>query len=267
MWLFFLCAFSFGLYSVPKFVQGRPEYADVQADKGVFGKTAFGKDCFFGDLNFCLDVYFLYDTIIFGKLFSEVLKMSDIILRAARLEDAGQCSDIYSYYVKNTAITYEYDAPSAEEFRGRMADTLAKYPFIVAEKDGKILGYCYAGRFKKRAAYDRMVETTVYLDLNARGYGIGRRLYEMLEEVLKAQGIIKTLAVITLPTTEEEKTVYKSVGFHERNGYKLSGKISCSGYKFGRWYDTVLMDKFIGHPEENMPPIKTFDEVRKQFLL
>lgn len=172
--------------------------------------------------------------------------MSDVILRAARLEDAEQCTDIYSYYVKNTAITYEYDVPSAEEFRDRMADTLAKYPFIVAEKDGKILGYCYAGRFKKRAAYDRMVETTVYLDLNARGAGIGRRLYEMLEEVLKAQGIIKALAVITLPTTEEEKTVYKSVGFHERNGYKLLGKISCSGYKFGRWYDTVLMDKFIG---------------------
>lgn len=75
--------------------------------------------------------------------------MSDIILRAARLEDAEQCTGIYSYYVKNTAITYEYDAPSAEEFRDRMADTLAKYPFIVAERDGKILGYCYAGRFKK----------------------------------------------------------------------------------------------------------------------
>ena len=89
----------------------------------------------------------------------------------------------------------------------------------------------------------------------------------MLEEVLKAQGIIKALAVITLPTTEEEKTVYKSVQFHERNGYKLLGKISCSGYKFGRWYDTVLMDKFIGRPVENMPPVKTFDEVRKQFSL
>lgn len=221
----------------------------------------------FWNLKFGLDVYLLYDTIIFGKIFSEVLEMSDIILRAARLEDAEQCTGIYSYYVKNTAITYEYDVPSAEEFRGRMADTLAKYPFIVAEKDGKILGYCYAGRFKKRAAYDRMVETTVYLDLNARGAGIGRRLYEMLEEVLKAQGIIKALAVITLPTTEEEKTVYKSVGFHERNGYKLLGKISCSGYKFGRWYDTVLMDKFIGRPVENMPSVKTFDEVRKQFSL
>ena len=193
--------------------------------------------------------------------------MSDVILRAARLEDAEQCADIYSYYVKNTAITYEYDVPSAEEFRGRMADTLAKYPFIVAEKDGKILGYCYAGHFNKRAAYDWMVETTVYLDINARGAGLGRRLYEMLEKVLEAQGIIKTIAEITLPATEEEKAVYKSVEFHEKNGYRLSGKISCSGYKFGRWYDTVLMDKFIGHPEENMPPVKTFEEIRKQFSL
>lgn len=193
--------------------------------------------------------------------------MSDVILRAARLEDAEQCADIYSYYVKNTAITYEYDVPSAEEFRGRMADTLAKYPFIVAEKDGKILGYCYAGRFNKRAAYDWMVETTVYLDINARGAGLGHRLYKMLEKVLEAQGIIKTIAEITLPAAEEEKAVYKSVEFHEKNGYKLSGKISCSGYKFGRWYDTVLMDKFIGTPKENMPPVKTFDEVKKQFSL
>ena len=85
-----------------------------------------------------------------------------IIIRRASLSDSAQLSEIYSYYVNNTAITFEDEAPTAEEFKGRMASVMSFYPYFVAEMNGVIIGYCYAGKFKDRSAYDWSVETTVF---------------------------------------------------------------------------------------------------------
>lgn len=86
------------------------------------------------------------------------------MIRVAKREDAEELLKIYSYYVENTAITFEYDVPSVEEFSDRISNTLEKYPYLVLEEEGKILGYTYAGKFNSRAAYDRAVETTIYMD-------------------------------------------------------------------------------------------------------
>ena len=86
-----------------------------------------------------------------------------ITLRTAALPDAERLLEIYRPYVEETAITFEYDVPTIDEFRGRMTRVLEKYPYLVAERDGTIVGYAYAGPFVGRAAYDRSGETTIYL--------------------------------------------------------------------------------------------------------
>lgn len=95
--------------------------------------------------------------------FMKGIFMENIVLRTAKPSDADRLLEIYAPYVENTAITFEYEVPSVDEFRQRIENTLKKYPYIVAIKDDKIVGYAYAGTFKSRAAYDWDVELSVYL--------------------------------------------------------------------------------------------------------
>ena len=172
-------------------------------------------------------------------------------IRSATPEDAGRLLEIYAYYVVNTAITFEYDVPTLEEFRARIVQTLAKYPYLVLEEDGVIVGYAYAGVFKNRAAYLYSCETSIYIDRDKRRNGYGRILYEALEEALKAIGIKNLYACIGDPISEDEYLTKDSESFHRRLGYTKVGSFHKCGYKFGRWYDMIWMEKFIGdHPEK-----------------
>ena len=101
-------------------------------------------------------------------------------IRDAKLNDAERLLQIYDYYVKNTAITFEYETPSLDEFRGRMKRTMDCYPYLVILDDGKIAGYSYAGPFVGRAAYDWSCEMTIYLDHDSRRHGLGKKLYEAM---------------------------------------------------------------------------------------
>ena len=107
--------------------------------------------------------------------------MGVITIRTAVQQDAKVLLEIYAPYVKKTAITFEYDVPSVEEFARRISKVLQKYPYLVAEVNGEPVGYAYAGPFKERAAYDWAVETTVYVRENMKKSGIGRALYTALE--------------------------------------------------------------------------------------
>ena len=102
-------------------------------------------------------------------------------IRLATENDAESLLEIYAPYVEETAITFEYVVPTADEFRGRIRETLKNYPYYVAESDGKIAGYAYAGRFKERNAYDWAVETSIYVKKNLRRAGIGSALLKRLE--------------------------------------------------------------------------------------
>lgn len=186
--------------------------------------------------------------------------MEKINIREANVNDAKDLLDIYSYYVKNTAVTFEYEIPTLEEFQNRISHTLEKYPYLVAESEKGILGYAYAGKYHPRAAFAWSAELAIYLKKDIRQAGIGRKLYTRLEEILKKQGVVKTIAHITMPI--DEFSDFNSMQFHEKMGYKLVGKFENIGYKFGRWYSTIWMDKMIGTPKENMQEIKSFDEVR-----
>ena len=128
-----------------------------------------------------------------------------MLIRSALPDDAGRILEIYSYYVENTAITFEIDVPSPDEFKKRITKTLARYPYLVLEEDGRIEGYAYAGVFYDRAAYDHSCEVTIYLDRNSHGKGYGRLLYGELEKELKARGIINLYACIADPVVEDHR--------------------------------------------------------------
>ena len=170
------------------------------------------------------------------------------MIRSATERDAERLLEIYGYYVEHTAISFEYDIPGLEEFRGRIANTLRKYPYLVLEEDGVIVGYAYAGVFKGRAAYDHCCEMTIYLDHDVKGKGYGRTLYNVLEEELRKIGIINLYACIGDPIQEDEYLTKDSEHFHQHMGYTKVGEFHKCGYKFGRWYNMIWMEKIIdGH--------------------
>lgn len=189
-----------------------------------------------------------------------------IRLRIAEPEDAEEILAVYTPYVEQTAITFEYEVPTVEEFRGRIAHTLQQYPYLVAEDETGILGYAYAGRFQTRAAYDWAVETSIYIRMDQKRRGLGRILYHALEEGLKEQGILNVNACIACTEQEDEHLTNDSIYFHEHLGYRLVGTFYQCGYKFHHWYDMVWMERMIGEHKEEQPPIRLFPEIRSNFL-
>lgn len=180
---------------------------------------------------------------------------TSITIRMANPADAQALLNIYAPYVINTAITFEYDVPSVEEFASRIAHTLEKYPYLIAEECGNILGYAYASPFHDRPAYDWAVETSIYVDQNIKHRGIGRKLHDALESTLREQGILNMNACIAYPPEEDEHLDKNSVEFHAHMGYRLVGEFYKCGYKFNRWYNMVWMEKLIGeHLSDQKPP-------------
>lgn len=190
----------------------------------------------------------------------------DISIRVATPEDAEELLAIYAPYVENTAITFEYTVPSVAEFRQRIENTLNNYPYLVAVSQGEIVGYAYAGEFKAREAYAYSVETSVYVKQGMTRGGIWRELYMVLEKALKAQNIINVNACITYPEVEDAYANKNSKRFHEHMGYRFVGEFRKCGYKFGRWYNVIWMEKFINDHERKPQPVKTFREIAADII-
>ncbi len=178
--------------------------------------------------------------------------MDTITIRTANLNDAAALLAIYAPYVEQTAITFEYEVPSLEEFRGRIAHTLRRYPYLVAEENGEILGYAYTGPFGERAAYSWAVETSIYLRQDVRGKGLGKRLYQALEDVSRAQHVQSLYACIAYPDADDAHLSGNSVAFHTHLGYTTVGRFPHCGYKFGTWYNMAWMEKTLG--DHAVPP-------------
>ena len=185
-----------------------------------------------------------------------------ITIRFATVEDASRLLEIYSYYVLNTAVTFEVEVPTIEEFAQRIAHTLDFYPYIVAERDGVILGYAYASRFRTRKAYDYCVESSIYIDKDARYSGVGTLLLQRFEQILQRQGIINIEASIT--TSHDKSEPYlndDSLRFHKKHGYRFVGEFHNCGYKFNRWYSMVFMEKIIGEYTDHQQPISKAERI------
>lgn len=145
--------------------------------------------------------------------------------------DAASIAEIYNHYIRETVITFEEQELRKEQVMERIKSVIsASMPWLVAEIDGEIIGYCYAGKFHTRSAYRFTVEATVYLDQNAGGKGVGTKLYQALINQLKQQKYHSVIGIIALPNEA-------SIKLHEKFGFKKIGHFAEVGFKFNRWHD------------------------------
>lgn len=175
-----------------------------------------------------------------------------LVLREATEADAEALLSIFAPYVEQTAINFELEVPSLEEFARRIAAIRRNYPYLVATDgdDHHIVGYAYASRFKQQAAYNHAVETSIYVARNDRRHGTGRFLYTALEQRLRAQGILNLNACITFMPHPDDRLPAGSIPFHSALGFVQCAHFHKCGYKFGRWYDMIWMEKLLGlHPD------------------
>lgn len=162
-----------------------------------------------------------------------------IRIRPATVADLGTITEIYADAVSNGTASYELDPPDRAEMETRFAAlNRGGFPYIVAESDGRILGYAYAGPFRTRPAYRFIVEDSIYLSPDARGRGVGRLLLEHLVLEVERLGFRQIVAVIG-----DGRPDSASVKLHERSGFRFSGRLKGSGYKHGRWLDTIFMQR------------------------
>ena len=157
-------------------------------------------------------------------------------LRIAGPADAAQVAEIYAPSVRVGGTSFEEHVPSAAVMTERMAATLERYPWLVCARDGALAGYAYASAHRGRAAYRWSVETSVYVAQAARRAGVGAALYRALLELLIRQGYGQAFAGITQPNEA-------SVAFHARLGFERIAHYRKVGYKLGRWYDVVWMQR------------------------
>lgn len=165
--------------------------------------------------------------------------MSGLQLAPATPADARELLHIYAPYVERTAITFECETPTEQEFAGRMAAVGAFYPWLVARLDGATMGYAYASRHQERAAYRWNAELSVYVDQGARGEGVGTALYRAALRLLAAQGVRNAYGVVTLPNE-------RSLRLHRAFGFREVGVFRRTGFKLGRWHDVVHLEKSLG---------------------
>ncbi len=187
------------------------------------------------------------------------VKMSEIRIRMAALEDAEEIYRIYEPYILNTVITFEYDKISVEKFRERMKKVMGKFPWLVCSLDGIIAGYAYCSPHLERAAYGWDCECSVYLDEKVYRKGIGTALYEALFHIAKKQGFYNIYSLICIPNES-------SVALHKKCGFTEIGVYYNTAYKMGQWRHLLVMEKrlkdIIGEPA----PVMTIHNIEKNFL-
>ena len=157
-------------------------------------------------------------------------------IRMATVQDVPRILEIYAPYIENTVCSFEYTVPSLADFTQRFLKITRQFPWLVWEEDGLVLGYAYGSLPFARTAYQWSAEASIYLCPQAKGQGIGKKLYAALEDLLQKQGYKKVFAIITTANAD-------SIAFHQAVGYRYVATLPDCGFKFGAWYGTVWMDK------------------------
>ena len=167
--------------------------------------------------------------------------MSQVIVRASTEADVARCAEIYAHHVLHGTASFEVVPPDLDEMKKRRGAVLdLGLPHIVAERDGRVLGYAYAGNWRPRPAYKYSVEDSVYIDHEAVGQGIGKALLPVLIEQCTALGKRQMVAVIG------DSAQTPSIRLHASCGFEMVGTLKNIGFKFGRWLDSVLMQRPLG---------------------
>jgi phosphinothricin acetyltransferase len=181
-------------------------------------------------------------------IFASVADVMNVSIRPAALSDIPAITRIYGHAVTHGTASFELEAPTEAEMRKRMETLLAgQFPYIVAELDGAVAGYAYAGPYRARPAYRFSVENSIYVAPEMHRRGIGRVLLKALIEASTARGFRLMIAVIG------DSAQKASIGIHKAHGFKDAGVFKNVGYKFGRWLDTVHMQLPLGDGP-NTPP-------------
>lgn len=165
--------------------------------------------------------------------------MSLVTIRDATAADAAACAAIYAHYVEHTTATFEEVAPSVEVMVGRISTAQERHAWLVAERDGAVVGYAYGGPFKARSAYRWSCEVSVYLDPSARGSGLGRTLYAVLLGRLESLGMRMACGGVTLPNDPSE-ALHRSLGFEPVGTYRRIG------WKHDAWRDVRWFQRPLG---------------------
>lgn len=169
-------------------------------------------------------------------------------IRHSRDEDIAAITAIYALHVLHGTGTFETEAPGADDMAARRADVLAKnLPYLVAERDGELLGFAYCNWFKPRPAYRYSAEDSIYMADSARGQGLGAQLLAALSQAAEAVGVRKLIAVIG------DSANAGSIGVHRAQGFSHVGVLKDCGWKFGEWRDVVLMEKVLGEGSTTRP--------------
>ena len=172
----------------------------------------------------------------------------NIAIRESCDADIEAIAPIYAHSVATEAASWEYEAPSAEEFARRRLDVIAKgFPYLVAVNAGRVIGYAYASSYRARMGYRFVVEDSVYVHRDFQGQGIGKQLLETLIKACEQRGYRQMIAVIG--DSENEG----SIKLHERCGFQMVGTFKSIGFKFGRWLDSVQMARSLGAGNSNLP--------------
>ena len=171
------------------------------------------------------------------------------MIRIAKEEDLQQMLDIYGHYVLHTTYSFEYTLPTLAEFTRRFQKVTDRFPWLVWEEGGRVLGYAYGSAPFEREAYQWCGELSVYVAQSAQGRGIGRKLYTAAEQILKMQGFLRVYAIITGENEISRK-------FHQALGYETAATFPHCGVKFGRSLAVIWMEKVLSSVEiPTKPPV------------
>ena len=179
---------------------------------------------------------------------------ADATLRFATPDDGAACAAIYRPYVEASVVSFEQAPPDAAEMAARIARTIQRTPWLVAEVDKRVRAYAYASRHRERAAYDWTAETTVYVDAGLTGRGLGRAAMTALLAILRIQGFHLAVAGVTLPNPG-------SVALHRSLGFARIGEFEAIGYKHGGWHGVEWYGLEMGPREPDPPPIRPLPEI------
>lgn len=185
--------------------------------------------------------------------------MSTVHFRRATEDDVVSILAIYAPYVTDSAITFEYDVPSEEEFRQRIRTISAEYPYFVCESDGQIIGYAYAHRHMERAAYQWNAEISIYIRQGFTGKGFGKTMCQTLIDILRLQGIRNVFSCVTIPNE-------RSAHLHHSMEFSTEGIFQNAGYKCGKWQTIAWFRKNIA-PYTNEPaPFLPISRIDRQLI-
>jgi phosphinothricin acetyltransferase len=174
--------------------------------------------------------------------------MTALLVRPSREQDIPAITRIYAHHVLHGLASFEEVPPDEAELAARRREVLKHgLPHLAAEQAGEVVGYCYAAPYRARSAYRFTIEDSVYIDADRVGQGIGRALLRRLIEVCEQGPWRQMIAVIG------DSENHASIGLHEAEGFRMIGTHPAVGFKFGRWVDSVLMQRELGEGARSLP--------------